>query len=490
MVINLDFTQWSELNHLDTAQVVWRIIFWYFGWLPLAMTTIWGLLQVWLDERQGWFKSKQGLTILAVDVPPNNEQSPRSVENFFTYLAGAHKNPNLIERWWEGMVQWSFTLEIVSIDGYIQFIITTPDRFVNLVESAVYSQYPDAEITPIEDYTTAMPDNFPDKDYDIWGTELIPTAPQAYPIKLYPEFEHVFGPPETHYRDPMASLMDLLGSLKRGEQLWLQFVVIPTGFDWAKGGDKEVNKILGKNKSSTTVFGVVKNHLADLWGAVLGNYEAPKAKKEDEPLKMMQLEPRQKRKVEMIQSKASKLGFGIKIRAVYVSKKEVMNKNKVINGFFGWVKQFGDTDGNSFKPDTAKTYTTTAYLLTGARSNARKRRLMRAYKMRHSWLGRLPFIMVTDELATMWHFPVDAVVKAPLLQRAAERRIEPPMRLPVNAGEPTVDYEAIFAVDYNLPEGNGKAAQKGEKTFTDFLTDGEEKSDKDKDRPPDNLPMA
>jgi hypothetical protein len=496
MVINIDLTQLSEMINLPMGEVLWRIMFWYFGWLPLAIAFIWGSLQLWLYDRQGkWAAKNMKMIVLAIDIPQNNAQSPRAVENLFTYFAGAQKSPNLIEKWWEGYLQVNFSLEIVSIEGYIQFIIVAPQQFRSLVESAVYSQYPDAEITEVEDYTSGMPDRFPDKDYDLYGTELLPVAPQALPIKLYTEFEHQFGAPETYYRDPMASLMDLMSSLRKGEQLWLQFVIKPADFGWVKASEKEVGKILGEIKAIPSVTSIVAGHLGDIaTSAWTGQAPEVKKKAEAEPLKMMQLKPNQKKKVELIQAKASKIGFETKIRIIYLAKKEVMNKPKVVNGFFGYLKQFHDGATNGFKPDSAKTATSTSYFRADERGDERKGKIIRYYKARSAWRGRLPFIMTVDELATMWHFPIDEVVKAPLVQRSAARRVEPPMRLPVGEAQPTVSYEAIFSDDYSLEEKQQAAPKQKEKpsSFSEFLAEEVSKNNngKAKDEAPDNLPFV
>jgi len=487
MVINIDLTQLAEMRNLPFDQIVWRIFFWYFGWLPVAIAFIWGVLQLWLFDRQNkWAEKNMKMIVLAIDIPQNNVQSPRAVENLFAYLHGAQKNPNLIEKWWEGFFQVNFSFEIVSIEGYIQFLIVTPSQFKPLIESAVYSQYPDAEISEVEDYIQSTPENFPDNDYDMYGTELLLVNSPALPIKLYPEFEHQFGPPETNYRDPMASLMDLMSSLRKGEQLWFQIIIKPGGFDWMKESDKEVGKILGEIKAIPSVLSVVRGHLVDIFDAAMGRELAVK-KDEPEPLKMMNLKPRQKRQIELIQTKTSKIGFDVKMRVIYMAKKDVMNKPKVVNGFFGYLKQFHASDSNGFKPDSAKTATNTAFFQADKRGNVRKNKLIKAYKWRSAWRGRLPYIMTVDELATIWHFPIDEVVKAPLIQRSTARRVEPPMRLPVGENQPTASYESIFSDDFEIEaEAPARGGQKSDSSFLE-----EEKID-DKtpqDKPPENLPF-
>lgn len=484
MIINLDLTQLSELTTLPLADIIWRIMFWYFGWLPVAVIFIWGVLQLWLFQRQSQFAAKQKTIVLAIDIPQNNVQSLRAVENLFAYLHGAHKNINLIEKWWEGMYQLSFSFEIVAIDGYIQFLIVAPESFKDFVETAIYSQYPDAEISQVEDYVSDAPDHFPDSEYDLWGTEFILTANPALPIRLYKEFEHQFGEPETFYRDPMASLMDLMSSLKKGEQLWYQIIIKPTGFEWTKIFKKEIGRIIG-DKPPAGILSVVGENLMSIWDASMGRELEP-PKKPEVP-SMINLRPEQKKQIEGAQNKINKIGFETKIRMVYLAKKEMMNKPKVVNGFVGYMKQFAANDLNGFKPDMAKTSTSTAYFQSDKRGNIRKTKLMRAYKWRSHWRGRLPFIFSNEELATIWHFPIDAVVKAPLVQRAAARRVEPPMRLPVGESKPTVTYESIFSDEEISRPAKNQAPPST--SFENFLEEEKGRPPANKDQAPDNLPF-
>ena len=55
-----------------------------------------------------------------------------------------------------------------------------------MIESAIYSQYPDIEIVEAEDYVDALPSVLPNKVYDLWGNNFILAKPNAYPIQTYP----------------------------------------------------------------------------------------------------------------------------------------------------------------------------------------------------------------------------------------------------------------------------------------------------------------
>jgi len=134
--------------------------------------------------------------------------------------------------------------------------------------------------------------------------------------------------------------------------------------------------------------------------------------------------------MEAIQQKVSKLVFEVKIRFIYIAEKEIINKTRV-NSFVGVMKQFGVEDLNAFKPDMNVTATSTAYLWKEQRLNARKTRIIQAYKNRSNWSGRLGYYLNIEELATIWHFPVETAVKAPMLQKVSSRKSEAPSYLPI-----------------------------------------------------------
>lgn len=428
----------------------------YFGWIPIAWVVLYGAKELWIDYIQGKWVAKQKFILLAIDIQRGNEQSIKAVENLFTYFGGGHKSISLIEKYWDGMFQLGFSFEIVSIEGYTQFLIHTPEVFRNFVETAVYSQYPDAEITEVDDYTEGIPTKYPDDEYDIWGGEFIYSDNEAYPIKTYKEFEDASAArPEHQFKDPMASLMDLCSSLGTGEQLWYQLIAIPTDFKWTKELNKEVSKILNEKVQAdkgpfAKLLAEIKTWIDEFTTQTLnwsmGTFA--EAEQVDDSLKMMNLKPQEKKKVEAIQNKISKIAFQAKSRMIYVAKKENMNKPKVVNGFVGYIKQFTDLDLNGLKPDMEKTATVAAYFFKDSRINHKKIKVMAAYKKRSDFLGRLTKIFNIEELATLWHFPIESVVKAPLIQKASGRKSEPPMSLPFSEG--AVDEVTSYSEDEDI----------------------------------------
>ena len=385
------------------------------------------------------FYFHQEFLLLQIDVPKANEQGPLAVENIFSHLAGAHSTFSFYENWWVGRCQLPLSLEIISVGGYIKFIIRTPVKYRDLVEASVYSQYPDAQITEVQDYVGSVPKQYPNPTHLLWGAEWIPVNHEVYPIRTYKEFEDKLS---GEFKDPLSAILEDFARISEGEQAWYQILVIPIGQkEWPEAGTTVINKLIGRkeeHKTSwvSTLLGLPLQFLTLLVDIISppSSEGAPhKAEEEDfEKSKMLFMPPHEKNIVEAIGKKISKIGFEVKIRFIYVARKEIYYPPRVVNGFVGGIKQFNTVDLNSLKPAT-KFWTSIPppWDFRSIRLNLRRQQILRAYRGRSDGRGaRHPFVLNTEELATLWHFPM-MQVKAPLVKKSESKKAEPPFSLPV-----------------------------------------------------------
>ena len=186
--IYIDFSEILAVAEGSTWDI-FRYFLMHGGWILYLVVIAWGSYSIWLHKRQHAYMHHIKMMLLAIDVPKNTEQTLRAVESLFTALAGAHGSMTLWEKYYLGKGQENFSVEIVSLGGHIRFFIYTPAMYRDLVEAAVYAQYPDAEIEQVEDYTAAAPKIYPDPAYELWGTEMVSVKPYVYPLRTYKEFE-------------------------------------------------------------------------------------------------------------------------------------------------------------------------------------------------------------------------------------------------------------------------------------------------------------
>ena len=399
------------------------------GWVPLLYLFLYAVKEVHLINVKKKWERKQKYVLLAIDVPKGNEQSPKAVENIFAHLYGAKSSINLKEKWIIGKFQQPFSLEIVSHGGDIRFYLRTPLKHRDLAEAAVFSQYPDAVIVEAEDYTKEFPRKFPNDDYTMFGCDFKQDRDYIYPIRTYPQFEHTLS---GEFKDPMSLVMETLGKIDKKQWVCLQLLIWPLGEDWRSAGVKKLHAMLGRNTKNkkgligetiALATGLSHEFVAHAVGVQIGQEE----KRAEDPFRMLNLSPGERRILEGVEFKLSKVGFISKLRFVQFSPPETFYmKYYEIKGF---LRKFAALDSNGFGA-AASTVPMSDYFWQRWFRPMKQRALMKAYCGRDGQYGGPRYPLNIEELATLWHFPVKEV-KAPLIKKTEAKRAEPPRGLPI-----------------------------------------------------------
>ncbi len=428
--VAIDLSVWTAILTLPTWELI-RVIFAMAGWTALALVIFWLGTHLWLELREEKNVHHWQWVLLAVDVPPDTVQSPKAVEQIFAHLSGALDQPNFGQKYWGGAKQRWFSLEVISLEGYIQFLIYTEATHRDLVEAAIYAQYPMAEITEVEDYTSVIPSTYPNETHNVFGVEFGLAAADAFPIRNYDEFEHDFAKDVT-FADPMASLLENFTRIGKGENLWLQIVIEPAADSWKKHGIELVKSLITK-----TSHGDHGQHFFLKWinigldtiiHQIIPPHEGEHgAADEHKEGKVSDLSPGERDNIKAVEEKISKVGFKSKIRALYAAQKEVFNPDRCLNGLIGSLNQFNYSGRNAIIPVAT---TNAHYAFKKSKIATLKKHFVKAYKKRKLKMGKNPYILNVEELATIWHFPIP-LVKPPLLQKTSTKRAEPPINLPV-----------------------------------------------------------
>ena len=413
---------------LQVLAVSWWVI------LPVGLFFIWN--EFWLWGKNRLFKRKMKWMILEIKIPRNIEKTPKAMESVFSALhAIRYKGVDLEDKYFRGEETMWFTCELVGYAGGVHFFIRFPEAARNLVESAIYSEYPDAELVESEDYTKLMPDVLPSDIYDVWGQDFVLARESAYPIQTYEFFEENVS---ERRLDPISAITEAMSRLKEGEAMWIQYLIRPVPDDWKKEGEAIRDKMMERKKESPRGFiqGLVEGLVQFLKNLSFAAAEHPvwlaEAKKE-EKFKMLHLSPGENNVLKGVERKISKLGFECALRLLYIDKQDSFTMANV-SAVSGALKQFNTLDMNSFKTlgetitfVTSKLFTTASWF----RKNKvfiRKRMIYDLYRLR--WFPPKCSILNTEELATIFHFPIISV-ESPLLRRLDTRKGEPPANLPV-----------------------------------------------------------
>ncbi|MBU2235766.1 hypothetical protein KKA01_01765 [Patescibacteria group bacterium] len=480
MEISIDLTSLVERGVQNPLALAW----WIFvkgGWVVFLIIFVVGLYFARLEHARRKYREAAEPVLLALDIPKENEQSLKAIEQIFAQLHANESHANKLQRFWQGKVQSRYSLELVSIDGYIQYLIRSDKDNRDLVEAAIYAQYPDAEITEVGDYTDSVPNQFPNKDYDLWGAEFVLAKNDAYPIRTYRNFEHTLT---QKFADPMASLLEALSRLQPGEQTWLQIIITPTGSGWTKNADRLVKKLIGEKTArkkgmlsplADSAKGFGNEAVNQLLGGSTGSTEKSSSEKEEQN-KIKFLTAGAQSVVEAIEEKMAKIAFRTKIRLVYIAKKEIFDKNRGVRPVRGAILQYNTQNLNAFETHK-KTKTKADYIRVDKRIAHKQRKILRAYKMRANHLGiGEGFIMNIEELASIFHFPI-AEITVPPVQRTEVRKGGAPTTLPrefmYTSGMPLQTPGAKIANDQPIPRAGIPENLPIEINTTDESKDGE-----------------
>ncbi|MBI2474306.1 MAG: hypothetical protein HYV68_01260 [Candidatus Taylorbacteria bacterium] len=387
-------------------------------WLPLLLARVFFIYYI-RYIRADWIKKEKSV-LLEIKIPKETNKSPLAMEIFFTalYQTGS---ATLVEAFWKGKVRPWFSFELVSQGGEVHLFIWALRKWRNLIEAQLYAQYPTIEIHEVADYTDSVrhdPVNLP-----LWATYFVKDK-SYYPLKTYVDYGlDKLDIKEEFKIDPMTSVLEYLGSMRKGEQVWIQIIIqahraeklIDARFfglksSWTKKIDKEIEDI---RESSVPIK-------KDKEGNEIAGFPHPT--------------PGQVDTMKALQRSRDKLPYDATIRGFYISTKEAFNPIG-ITGLIGSFRQYNSMNSASFKlgwytdPDLPwRDY-------KRKRRNHMEKEMLEAYKLRSFF--QYPFknfesnsyILTTEELATIFHLP-GGVSQTPTLERITSKKAEPPPNLP------------------------------------------------------------
>jgi len=421
---------------------IWAII--KAWWWVLPPILLWRPLKIlWYHWGNDRFSQDEGKSmLLELRMPAEVDRPFKAMEQVYAGLWMVYDPPDFYEKWIEGKYQVSISIEIVSVGGNIHFYFRVPIKSRNLIESSIYSQYPEVEISEAEDYTQNIPQNIPNKKWDLWGTDYEFIRKDVYPLKTYSRFFEERPAQEERERiDPMAALLEGLNKTGPGEQTWVQIKLKPVTVaenDYDKRAEKEVGKLANRPDKSIKRPPIIKEATdVVLLGQLPGGYK--EEEKETFLPPEMKLTPGEREIVSGIENKVSKVMFQCYLRFIIMGERDKWNKGNLRN-ILGYFANFNTQNLNALKPwpkSITKVHKHEKLFLNIFFHKTlvffKKRRLLRMYirRLNYGFPGKdKQFILNIEELATMFHFVGRTAVPAPTIKRIEAKKSEPPVNLP------------------------------------------------------------
>jgi hypothetical protein len=381
--------------------------------LPVILAVV--LYKLWINYVRLAYIKKQGSVLLEIKLPLEITKSPKAMEVFFTslYQTGS---VTVLESFWDGVVRPWFSLELVSLGGVVKYYIWTRPKFKSLIETQLYAQYPGIEVYEVPDYTNNV---YHGTHITMWGTYFKLSKPDAFPIRTYVDYKLDSDLTKEEQKiDPIVPVLEYLGSMRKGEQVWIQILIQAhrkEGFsdlrmkkrpDWKSAAQAQIKKI--KDEAVVEIDGKKSSLLTE------GQKEA----------------------ISAIDRSLDKFPFEVGFRGIYIAENEVFNPIG-ITGLIGSVRQYSSNgELNGFKLGWFTDFDYPWQDFKRIRRNSIERQMLKAYKLRSffqppfKFFKQKPFILTTEELATIYHFP-GRVALTPTFERIVSRKAEAPANLPI-----------------------------------------------------------
>lgn len=375
--------------------IIGTLLQWYV-WMPIVAVLV---FLTWRNYRRIEEFTPVESVLLVLEIPRTNDKQELAAEQLFASLHGILRDNKELRL--SGGQQEHISFEIASVNGQIRFYVWVPKTLQSFVEGQIYSQYPTVQIHQAnEDYTEH------ERDHEVaYSTELTLTTDEFLPIRTFQNFEV----------DPLAGVTGTLAKLETtGEELWIQVLARPIPDDWQHAADRYINNIKSGRGLSLPGLGGSIQWIVGILGAL---WQPPEQGVGQSTT--VELSDRDKTRISEAEKKATKLGYEVKIRLVYMGESNTNAKLRM-QALVGTFKQFNSTNLNGFR----------------AVKGAFGKEFLDKYRKR-AFYGD-GFILNIEELASVFHLP-HTNVETPNIVWASAKTAEPPSKLPVLTGNDAND---------------------------------------------------
>lgn len=267
-----------------------------------------------------------------------------------------------------------FSFELVANQKKIAFYVIAPRNMSRYLEQQIHAHYPEALIEEVEDYNVFNPQS------EISAGFLKTKRHFIFPLKTYKKME----------TDPMNSTLSVLSKLEIDEGMAVQFVVRSAKAKWHYKSAKIVREV-SNGKSIKEALKI--NTFSKIWAVIVDIAKAAKPKSDqnknlnNQPKKLSQMEEEM---LKGIEEKNAKAGMDVNIRIIVSAKnkgKAQLYLDNISNAF----SQYNFYEfGNSFKNRI---------------SSGNKNKIIKDFIYRN-FDEKTSFLLNTEELSSMYHFPL------------------------------------------------------------------------------------
>ena len=358
-------------------------------------------------------------TLLRIRAGQENERGPLYMEPAISALHSLRGKDQQVN------------LEIGNAEGKIALFVRASESAAQLAESQLYAQYPDVDIerARVDPLTVGEGD-------EVVSLDLVLSDPEVFPIKRHPQFDDMLSRVNV---DPIAGISSTLARFNvPGMRGHVQVVMKPVVGSWfrrrairslpllsqgisslsetyqnffarmqlARGWKKFMYMPLATAMGGIRAWSGFNKFFKVVASASSGGYESSSDPDEEEARSMRSHD--REDSVAAALDKVNRLLFlcNVRVTVIYPKGQKVEGLRK-LSEMAGSFQQFSLPQCNAF--ETGKIV---------------------EQQETHSGFRITPYILSTEEIATLWHLPT-ILVQTPNIDWVLSRKLEPPINLPV-----------------------------------------------------------
>jgi hypothetical protein len=324
------------------------------------------------------------------------------MEQLLASLAGLIKGKKSILGFRKKVVELIFEIAVPAKEEQTSFFVAFPRDLQEVVEKQIHSFFPSAHIERVKDYNIFQPESV------TVGSYLKLKRANFYPIKTYQQLE----------TDSLHSITNALSKLENvDEGAAIQIIFHKSNVRWKFKGEKVAQEMqqgvrLKKAVKKSSIHGKLLDNIGKEFGRALSgkkNEEMDNSYNDEH----ISLTPEEQEIIKQLEAKSNKIKFDVNIRLL-ASANGRERAEIILNSLENAFTQFDGGHLNKFK--TVRDKSKNAFKLSSDF-------IMRLFRQRQK------IILSTEELASIFHFPI-FTTETPKLNLLKSKAAPPPDKLP------------------------------------------------------------
>ncbi|MCK9186049.1 type IV secretory system conjugative DNA transfer family protein [Candidatus Gracilibacteria bacterium] len=300
-----------------------------------------------------------------------------------------------------------FSFELVAKQKVVNFYVTTPRYYQDILEKQITAYYPDAELEITQKYEEILPDQ------KIKGYYAYQHQGYWFPIKTFKVLEN----------DPLNDMTNIFSKLAEDETAAIQMVIRPRNDKWNKKAEEYGEKYFKGKDSGGWKIPIIGPILNVFKGIFLGYEKMDKDETKDAGGGYVRMLQSKEEIAKRIGEKSGQSGYDAVIRLLSTAKTEA-RAEEISNNIIVSLSMFKDPGSNWF--DTSR-----LFFLDGMNDklflfNFRHRLLYTKFL----FFGENLNILAEDELSSVFHFPNSRYNYTPAIRWLDYKVLPAPVDMP------------------------------------------------------------